>query len=246
MNLSVSPSLFMQQWLKRQTIILFTSAIVLLIVFENTNIDLIVSEWLYDRNAGDFIFRHHWLFEKVLHHGMKTFSFVAVFICLYFCWQGHKGRLSWLPQRNAWVAASGMILIPIVTTLLKHFTNRHCPWDVIDFGGFAPYQGLLTAPPEGMKGGQCFPAGHAAGGFLWLIWAIALRPMGKQVVRLAFSVGLGLGFLMGVARMAQGAHFISHTLWTLWLTWCIGTLLVLIFRPVLESAPISTINQNKY
>jgi membrane-associated PAP2 superfamily phosphatase len=35
---------------------------------------------------------------------------------------------------------------------------------------------------------------------------------------------------MGVARMAQGAHFFSHVLWTAWFSWAIGMMLAYVFK----------------
>lgn len=34
-----------------------------------------------------------------------------------------------------------------------------------------------------------------------------------------------LGGLLGVARMVQGAHFLSHTVATLWVAWAVSLLL---------------------
>ena len=130
-----------------------------------------------------------------------------------------------LPRRNALLAALGMILIPVCTTVLKHLTQRYCPWDVVDFGGYAPYLGLFDPVPAGLKAGQCFPAGHASTGYLWIVWGLALRPVGKWWARSGLLVGLTAGSVLGGARMIQGAHFLSHTLATLWLAWFISLLL---------------------
>lgn len=66
-----------------------------------------------------------------------------------------------------------MIVIPLAITMLKLATGRHCPWDMTNFGGSVAYQRLLEALPAGVKPGQCFPTGHAATGYLWIVWAVA-------------------------------------------------------------------------
>lgn len=217
-------------WYRRQALLLLGSAILILQLFEHSSLDLQVAHYFYDPALGSFPLRQHWLFDYVLHHGMKQISYVAVAGALYFCHLGWKGELAWLPRRNALLAALGMLLIPIGTTILKDLTHRHCPWDLVDFGGFAPYLTLLTAPPEGIKAGQCFPAGHASAGFLWIVWALALRPAGRRLARFGLALGLGLGGVMGLARMAQGAHFLSHTLWSLWFAWAVSLTLAVLLK----------------
>ncbi len=210
-----------RRWLLVQFLLLVASAALLLLVFETTDLDREITRLFYDADAGLFPRRHVWLLEDLLHLGMKQASSVGVVAAMYLCYQGFRAELSWLPRRNALLAASGMVLIPLGTTLLKHLTGRHCPWDMVDFGGFAPYLHLLSAPPNDIKGGLCFPAGHASAGFLWLVWAVALRPAGRQAAGGGLALGLGLGVLLGGARMVQGAHFLSHTLWSMWFAWAL-------------------------
>ena len=218
------------RWPLGQALLLLASAILLLLLFEHTSLDLEIARRLYDPELGQFPWRHHWLFNHVLHHGLKQVSYGAVAAALYFCHLGWKGELSWLPRRNALLAGCGMLLIPLGTTLLKSLTQRHCPWDLLEFGGFAPYLPLLAPAPEGIKAGECFPAGHASAGFLWIVWGMALRPAGPRLARYGLLAGLGLGTLMGVARMIQGAHFLSHTLWSLWFAWAVSLGLALLLK----------------
>jgi membrane-associated PAP2 superfamily phosphatase len=213
------------RWWAAQWLMLALTAAVLLALFELTDIDRQLTQVFYDPAARAFPLRQHWFFDAVLHRGAKQASYLLVVACLWLCWRGWRGELSWLPPRNALLAALGMLLIPLTTTLLKHATNRYCPWDIVDFGGFAPYSGLLHALPPGLRPGQCFPAGHSSAGFLWLVWALALRPAGPLPARAGLAAGVVAGLVLGLARMAQGAHFLSHTVWTLWLAWVLCLLL---------------------
>jgi membrane-associated PAP2 superfamily phosphatase len=212
-------------WYVRQALLLFLAAAALLLAFEHTHLDLRLAQLFYDPEHGVFPLRRVWWMESLLHSGMKVVSALGVMAALFFCYQGYRGELPGLPRRNALLAALGMLLIPLGTTLLKSLFSRHCPWDVVDFGGFAPYVSLLDAAPKGIKAGQCFPAGHASTGFLWIVWGIALRPAGRRVAFAALAFGLLFGGVLGLARMAQGAHFLSHTLWSLWFAWALSVLL---------------------
>lgn len=217
-------------WLAWQFIWLILGALLLLWIFEGTDLDRAITRLFFDAQSGAFPLRRIWFLEAVMHTAAKQASYILVAASLYFCWQGWRGRLAWLPPRNALLAAIGMLAIPLATSTLKMLTTRYCPWDILDFGGFAPYLGLLDPAPQGLKAGQCFPAGHASAGFLWLVWAVALRPAGMRAARLALRAGLLAGILLGAARMLQGAHFLSHTLWSLWLAWALSVALALLLR----------------
>jgi len=93
----------------------------------------------------------------------------------------------------------------IVETLLKSQWGRARPRDITEFGGGSSYT------PAWQISDQCasncsFVSGHAAVAF-WLTAYAFILPAKWRIPALA--VGIVLGFAMGIARMAQGAHFIS-------------------------------------
>lgn len=208
-------------WLRRHLALLAISAVALLLLFETTRLDLLLAAPLFDPVSGEFPLRRHWLLNTVMHDQVKRIVTLCALAMLGVCALGMRGRLAWLPPRGARLAALGMLLIPAVISTLKHLTNRHCPWDVIEFGGFAPYVGLLELPSATIAPGACFPAGHASVGFLWLIWAVALRATCVRAARLAGALAATFGLVLGAGQMLRGAHFLSHTLWSLWLAWAI-------------------------
>lgn len=225
---------YRHRWVLHHGLWLLAAAGALLWVFETTDLDRIVQHLFFDPAQNSFPLRRHWLFDQVLHQGAKQLAWLGAAGALYLCWQGWRGRLPWLPPRNALLAALGMVLIPLGVAMLKQVVNRHCPWDMVDFGGFVPYQSLLSAHPSDIKAGVCFPAGHSTTGFLWLVWAVALRPAGRRWARRALMFGLAAGLLLGGARMAQGAHFLSHTLWSLWFAWALSLSLALLVKAELR------------
>ena len=223
-----------RRWLLNQALFLLVAGTAFLYLFETTDVDRQLAHLFFDEAAGVFPIRQSGLFELVFHKWAKQLSYVVAFIMLAVCRRGWMGRLSWLPPRNALLAALGMVLIPVCTTLLKMATGRYCPWDMVEFGGYAPYLRLFEMAPAGIKAGQCFPAGHASAGFLWVVWGIALRPAGTKAARSGLFAGLSLGALLGLSRMAQGAHFLSHTLATLWLAWALSLLLAGVLKAELN------------
>jgi membrane-associated PAP2 superfamily phosphatase len=211
-----------RRWLAANALFLAIAALALLAAFDNGTFDLAASRLVYDFAGHRFPWQHHWLFEALLHRGMKTGAYALGIPALILCIFGMRGKLSWLPPRNARLAAAGMVLVPLATAGLKQLTNRHCPWDIIEFGGFAPYVGLLAATPVDLARGICFPAGHASGGFAWLAWVPALWITRPVAARRILYAALIAGSVMGLARLLQGAHFLSHVLWSAWLAWAIS------------------------
>lgn len=212
-------------WLNRQLWILLVSAILLLGVFELTSLDIWLVQYFFSPELGQFPLKDQPFFTSVLHHGLKTGMYItgvaSIVVSLWFL----KKSKDTFTLRHALVGILGVILIPAMVALLKHLTNKHCPWSLDMFGGAIPYTGLFEVLDPLYPRGQCFPAGHAAGGFMWFSWAIALWGIQPRLAKFFFYAAIFFGLLMGVARMAQGAHFFSHVLWTAWFAWAIGIIL---------------------
>jgi len=99
-------------------------------------------------------------------------------------------------------------------TLFKDRWGRPRPVQVREFGGAWDF---VPAP---LPGGACrhncsFVSGHAAAGF-YLITGAWLWPRRRRAWLLA---GLGAGGIVGLARMAQGAHFLSDVLGSAVVVW---------------------------
>ena len=76
-----------------------------------------------------------------------------------------------------------------------------------------------------MTPGHCFPAGHASS-VLWMI-SFGAFWLPRHPRRAAAVAGALLVFGVGVGWVQQlrGAHFVTHTLWSVWLACAIvGTL----------------------
>jgi membrane-associated PAP2 superfamily phosphatase len=216
-------------WLRRQVILLAGSALFLLLVFGLSDLDRQLAQPFYDAASQQFPWREQGWVTPVLYDVPKFISLAGAAICVLLSLFGIAGRLTWLPPRNAWVALLGLILIPSSVAALKLLTNRYCPWDLAEFGGFAPHLPWFASLPEKLPRGLCFPASHAATGFMWLAVAIALHDHSPRLARQALIAAWIFGSLMGLGRQIQGGHFLSHTLWSAWLAWAICVLLSALF-----------------
>jgi len=109
-------------------------------------------------------------------------------------------------------------LIPGACSLLKHMTDMYCPYQTTLYGGKFLHVGLFESHPLDIvrtKTGECWPAGHASGGFALMGFMVfAARPDWRKRILLSIP-GFVLGWTMGMFQMVRGHHFLSHTLATI-------------------------------
>ncbi len=180
--------------------------------------------WLADRagHAGGFPWRNHWLLTDVLHSAGRLLAWaLALALCLGVWWpQGPLRQIS-LPRRLQ--LAGGVLLSVALVALLKSVNPASCPWSLAAYGGVAQpvSHWLWWGMPPGGRGG-CFPAGHASAGFAFIGGYFVFRSVAPRLARRWLWTAVAAGLLLGVSQQWRGAHFMSHTLWSGWLCWCVA------------------------
>jgi membrane-associated PAP2 superfamily phosphatase len=199
---------------------LLATALVILWIGRATNIDLMLADALYDTGARMFRWRHAWLTETFSHTILKSFlTLAAAYFIVSAGWDAFRPSAARdaLDRLRLRIVAVSAVLVPLVISMLKQASVAHCPWDLARYGGTEPYLRLFDALPFGVPPGHCLPAGHASSA-LWLVslcvYWLPGRPRGARKVVLA---ALLLGGLLGWMQQMRGAHFLTHTLWSLWL-----------------------------
>ncbi len=112
----------------------------------------------------------------------------------------------------------------LINGMLKTNWDRPRPVDVVDFGGAQPFV-QLSAPTFDGPEGRSFPSGHASVAFYLASPWFLLRSTNRRAARLWLGAGLAYGSLMGLARMVQGAHFLSDIVWSWGIVHLLGLLL---------------------
>lgn len=214
-------------------LLLLPLAIILLVTF--TDVDLRLADAAYDFRLGQFPWRHAWLAEVFSHIVLKQalVGSGAVFI-LAALWDGFRPR-PWAPvlRLQLRVVAACAVVIPAIIATLKQVSSSHCPWDLERYGGSAPYVRLLDAMPAAIAPGHCMPAGHASSA-LWLIAVAAFfLPARPKTAAAVFGVMLSFAIAVGWLQQMRGAHFLSHTLWSVWIACAV-------LFAVLESTRLTT------
>jgi membrane-associated PAP2 superfamily phosphatase len=189
-----------------------------------TNVDLMLADRVFDRGAGTFPWRHAWLAERFSHGILKlVLTAAAVLTVMAALVDLVRPRAAFALRLRLQVVALSAVLVPLVTSILKRSSVAHCPWDLERYGGTQPYVRLFDALPHGAVAGHCLPGGHASTA-LWLlslgVFWLPHAPRKALAVALAAAT---FGFAVGWGQQLRGAHFLTHTLWSLW----IATALVL-------------------
>jgi len=199
---------------------LLVSALLILWIGNNTDIDLALADAMFDRARNVFPWQHAWLAERFNHEILKTVLQVLGFTVVGVAsWDCFKPFRSWTVARRTGmrVLALSALLVPAAISLLKRFSDSHCPWDLQRYGGNEPYVRLLEMMPAGIPSGHCLPAGHASSA-LWLLAVVVFWLPARP--RMAAAVGaamLAFGFAVGWMQQLRGAHFLTHTLWSVWI-----------------------------
>ena len=173
-------------------------------------------------DGGGFVLREHWLLNQVMHSGGRWLAWaLALALSLAVWWP--LGVLRRLPLSRRLQLAGGVLLSVLMVSLLKSVNPASCPWDLAGFGGFAhpvSHWAWWSSPSGGV--GRCFPAGHASAGFAFIGGYFVFREQMPVLARRWLLGALAAGLLLGLGQQWRGAHFMSHTLWSGWLCWCLA------------------------
>jgi membrane-associated PAP2 superfamily phosphatase len=146
---------------------------------------------------------------------------------------GAAAFLLWTRKRPAWpgrVRAGFLLLLLVagpgllVNVVLKLNWGRPRPKHVDAFGGTDEFRAALD--PGASADDRSFPCGHSSVGYylgvaLYLLW----RRRHPRRANWALLLGTLYGTVVGVARMAVGAHFLSDVLWSAYLVAACGLVL---------------------
>lgn len=201
------------------------AALLLVLVFEFTHLDRAIADLFFDSSTHNFPWRHDWFLEVVMHRWAKyIIVLVAAGAAVGFV---ASFRLAALREhrRVLLFVFLALALGPFVVGFLKQVSAKHCPYDLQIYGGFAPYHGLLDFSARGLHSGACFPGGHASGGFALMSFYFVWRRDCPRLALAALAGGFAYGFVLGAGRMLQGAHFLSHNLWSAVIVWFVMLLL---------------------
>ncbi len=192
-----------------------------LAVFQVSDLDRLVQAHFYDADTARWIWDRHEAWGKAVLYDSARIAVGLYAVGLIFALVvGHRRGWSAFVRKGLWIALLTVVLLPSLVGGLKKFTNLACPRATADYGGEVPFIHLFDSrPSETNVNHQCFPAGHASGGFALL--ALPLLSRSPRRRRLLLAGALAFGWIIGIYKMLIGDHFLSHTLVTMLLAWLV-------------------------
>jgi membrane-associated PAP2 superfamily phosphatase len=174
-------------------------------------------------STNGFALREHWFFVHIMHEGGRRLAWLLLLVFTVGVWWPF-GLLRRLHHRQRVQLVLSVLLSLLLINLFKYTSSTSCPWDLQEFGGVARYVSHWAWGRLDGGSGRCFPAGHASAGFAFVGGFFALRHSQPRAARWWLIAAVSAGLALGLAQQVRGAHFMSHTLWTGWLCWCVAWL----------------------
>lgn len=111
----------------------------------------------------------------------------------------------------------------MVNAVFKDHWGRPRPHQVEQLGGPLAYLPPFALGEAGKA--KSFPCGHCSVGFSFAALWLVLRRHHRRAAWAALAGGIVLGVLMGVGRMAAGAHWLSDVVWAALIPWLVAWVL---------------------
>lgn len=190
-------------------------------LFESTRIDVRIENLFFDRAAREFPLRDAWFFDTVVHNaGKAPVILIGVALAAGFALSFRRADLR--PWRRALLfGALCIALAPLTVAGIKAGSAIHCPRRLELYGGRQPYIRLLDPVPPGAERGHCWPGGHSSGGFALMALYFVFRRRKPRVALYCLFAGIAYGTALGMGRVVQGAHFVSHIFWAGLVCWAV-------------------------
>lgn len=221
--------------IRRAIAVLAVGALLIFLLGRYSDLDLILADAVFDFSNGAFPLKHAWLTDTFNHVILKwvlmlaALGFVGSAIVDAVRPLAALGALERLRLRIVALAAA---LVPLVISSLKQASSSHCPWDLARYGGDQPYVRIFEALPTGALPGHCLPAGHASSALWLLALAVYWLPERPRTARLAAGAGIAFGAVVGFLQQLRGAHFLTHTLWSIWIACAIVLGVIVILQTI--------------
>jgi len=214
-----------QRWaraLLRPDLALFVASCVIFLAWPD--LDLIAARLFYDPGTGFYLGQTPVV--QGIYHATEPialavlFGAVTIWVATYF---RATPRRRHFRRIAAYVVVAGLLgPVVLVNSVIKEYSGRARPSEVQQFGGKDTFTPALTVAHQ-CRSNCSFTSGHAAAGFYLMVLAWAL---GRPAL---LAVGIAAGTVVGIARMAEGDHFLSDVVFSFWAVYFVCALLALWF-----------------
>ncbi|MCX8093409.1 MAG: phosphatase PAP2 family protein [Candidatus Goldbacteria bacterium] len=200
----------MGDYFKKISIHLFI-LFILTLPFWFSNLDILFSSFFYNRTSGWYLFNN-----KIIVLLYKYGTYPAIIFSVFFIFVLTLQKIFKSGENLKKIAVVFLITLifapgVIINVLLKNYTGRPRPREIVEFNGKWEYKKVLQLGQPGR--GYSFPCGHCSMGFIFCSVYFVLRNKRKILANVSLWMGIIYGIIMGIGRIAQGAHFLSDVIW---------------------------------
>ncbi|MEM7603291.1 MAG: phosphatase PAP2 family protein, partial [Verrucomicrobiota bacterium] len=172
----------------------------------------------YDAGEGSWALGESGFWQTLYHFGTIPALILTIGSVVGYGASWSKQR--WKPWRRVFifillVAVTGPGLV--TNLALKENWGRPRPREVEGMGGHNAFEPVLTVDRD--SEGKSFPCGHATMGYLFMGGFFLLLRYRRRWAIWILAGGFVGGTLTGIARMLQGAHFLSDVVWAAGICW---------------------------
>ncbi|QYJ75361.1 phosphatase PAP2 family protein [Shewanella sp. FJAT-52076] len=220
-----------RQWWLRHLHIPLLLGLTFLVLATHWDWDISVSSAFFRLEGGvhSWPLRYWWLTEKVLHTGGRDLVVLASVLLLALTVTAALSQRYKPYLRGFLYLLCSVALSVMLVRWGKSLTQVNCPWDLTLFGGKYPHVPFPASMEGPGFGGQCFPGGHSSGAFAWVaLYYFAMAYFPRWRWRVLASV-LAVGAVFALTQELRGAHFLTHDITSLLLSWLVATLLYPLF-----------------
>ena len=225
-------------WHAAVPLVVFAS---LILTVKFTDLDRRATELFYDASISMFPLRDDWLLQTVEHVGAKR-AVILLAVLVIVAWLASHGLATLKALRPVlFFIFVSMALSVLSVSILKNSSSEHCPYDLPRYGGvLAEPAGPFETVQKETRPGRCWPSGHASAGFCLFAWYFAALRLEKRRLALYLLSGvIVIGSLLSAGRVAQGAHFVSHCLWSAAVCWFVTLAL---YEALLRRRPVPSVS----
>lgn len=200
------------------------AVMVLTLLARFTEIDLHLARAFYDPQTQSWPWVDHWTNQVMYHWGnipAQLLGVIGLVVAVAANWNINLRRY----QLTGWFFALALTIGPglIVNLLLKDHFGRPRPREILEFGGTLDFLPVWVPGVVGV--GKSFPSGHASMGFFWMLPFFVLITWRPRLAWTFAILGTFYGCVMGLSRVAMGAHWFSDSVWSAAVVYYTGLLL---------------------
>ncbi len=207
--------------------------VIITIVINALDLDRSISSMFYTRKQGWFL-EDRPLWDALYNYGTIPGIIVSIGALCIWLLSFYKSSLqTWRKPCLVMVLTAVLGAGILVNSVLKQYWGRPRPSQTIEYGGHWEYRTIFNPGLAGQ--GASFPCGHATMGFV-LVAAGAFYSRKKSIAIAGVTSGIVLGGALSAARIVQGAHYFSDTIWAFGLITIVATGLTFYLPDVSQQA----------